>query len=201
VRRTWDVTHHPRWLVFEVEGRLQIRPLQYRIAQTLMDNPGAVVQLNMGEGKTRVILPMLALHWADGNHVVGVRVPGTATMRCACTRKPVDLVANCLFPVTVVTVRFAASTSYRACLMSSPRTPTTPAGGAQHPVHAAAGGLPPPPPPPHRQRPGHQAVPGTLQPGRAAGHSRGTGPLCHCGQVQASEGPLEPCKRTTPVTA
>ena len=23
-----------------------------------------VVQLNMGEGKTRVILPMLALHWA-----------------------------------------------------------------------------------------------------------------------------------------
>jgi hypothetical protein len=74
VRRTWDVTRHPRWLVFEVEGRLQIRPLQYRIAQTLMDNPGAVVQLNMGEGKKRVILPMLALHWADGKHVVGARV-------------------------------------------------------------------------------------------------------------------------------
>jgi hypothetical protein len=74
VERTWDVTRHPRWLVFEVEGRLQIRPLQYRIAQTLMDNPGAVVQLNMGEGKTRVILPMLALHWADGKHVVGVCV-------------------------------------------------------------------------------------------------------------------------------
>ncbi len=27
-------------------------------------------QLNMGEGKTRVILPMLALHWADGSRVV-----------------------------------------------------------------------------------------------------------------------------------
>jgi hypothetical protein len=72
VHRTWDVTRHPRWLVFEVEGRLQIRPLQQQIAQTLIDNPGAVVQLNMGEGKTRVILPMLALHWADGQHVVSV---------------------------------------------------------------------------------------------------------------------------------
>ncbi len=27
-------------------------------------------QLNMGEGKTRVTLPMLALHWADGSRVV-----------------------------------------------------------------------------------------------------------------------------------
>jgi hypothetical protein len=39
-----------------------------------MDDPGAVVQLNMGEGKTRVILPMLALHWADGQHIVGACV-------------------------------------------------------------------------------------------------------------------------------
>jgi hypothetical protein len=28
-------------------------------------DPGAIVQLNMGEGKTRVILPMLALHLAQ----------------------------------------------------------------------------------------------------------------------------------------
>lgn len=29
----------------------------------MIDNPGDIVQLNMGEGKTRVILPLLVLHW------------------------------------------------------------------------------------------------------------------------------------------
>ena len=34
--------------------------------------PGAVAQLNMGEGKNRVIVPMLVLHWArnDGDHIL-----------------------------------------------------------------------------------------------------------------------------------
>ena len=67
VRRTWDPLQHPEWLVFEVEGQLQIRPTQHWIADHLInhppDQPGAIDQLNMGEGKTRVILPMLALHW------------------------------------------------------------------------------------------------------------------------------------------
>ena len=53
--------------MFEVEGGLQIRPVQYDVAKKLMDDPGSVVQLNMGEGKTRVILPMLILHWARRN--------------------------------------------------------------------------------------------------------------------------------------
>jgi hypothetical protein len=70
VHRTWDPAAHPKWLVFEVEGQLQIRPAQHDIAQHLLANPGAIMQLNMGEGKTRIILPMLALHWADGNRVV-----------------------------------------------------------------------------------------------------------------------------------
>lgn len=58
---------HPEWLVFEAEGQLQIRPTQHWIAEHLMhqpvDQPGAIDQLNMGEGKTRVIMPMLALYW------------------------------------------------------------------------------------------------------------------------------------------
>ncbi|KAG2486452.1 hypothetical protein HYH03_014899 [Edaphochlamys debaryana] len=72
VRREWDVRAHPQWLVFEAEGRLQIRPQQYAVAAHLMDpaNAGAIAQLNMGEGKTRVILPMLAMSWADGSRVV-----------------------------------------------------------------------------------------------------------------------------------
>ncbi len=71
MQRTWDPTKHPEWLVFEVEGQLQIRPTQYKVAQHLINNPGAIIQLNMGEGKTRVILPMLALYWANKQHKSG----------------------------------------------------------------------------------------------------------------------------------
>ncbi|CAE8648543.1 unnamed protein product, partial [Polarella glacialis] len=72
VTRQWEVRRHPQWLVFEVEGRLQIRPTQYIVAMKLIEDPGAVVQLNMGEGKTRVIVPMLVLHWADRQRLLRV---------------------------------------------------------------------------------------------------------------------------------
>jgi hypothetical protein len=70
VHRTWSVDDHPAWLVFEMEGGLQIRPAQHWVAAYLMEHPGSIVQLNMGEGKTRVILPMLILHWANGTNLV-----------------------------------------------------------------------------------------------------------------------------------
>ncbi len=70
VHRTWDAAAHPDWLVFEVEGQIQIRPKQYEVVQHLLERPGAICQLNMGEGKTRVILPMLALQLAKGHAVV-----------------------------------------------------------------------------------------------------------------------------------
>ncbi|GLC35571.1 thioredoxin-disulfide reductase [Pleodorina starrii] len=77
VRRTWDPAQYPQWLVFEVEGQLQIRPEQEAVARHLMSHPGAIAQLNMGEGKTRVILPMLALRWADGTQVVRLNLLST----------------------------------------------------------------------------------------------------------------------------
>lgn len=63
VYRNWDVHDYVEWLVFEVESQLQIRPKQFEIAKSLIDNPGAIVHFNMGEGKTRCIIPMLVLHW------------------------------------------------------------------------------------------------------------------------------------------
>eukprot|EP00798_Chlamydomonas_sp_ICE-L_P025428 gene25428-11088_t len=74
VRRQWSVSEYPEWLVFEVEGGLQIRPQQYAVAARLIHEPGAIAQLNMVEGKTRVILPMLVLHLAKGEHVVGLKL-------------------------------------------------------------------------------------------------------------------------------
>lgn len=65
VYRVWSVQHYPRWLAFEVESRIQIRPIQYSIARTLIENPFRITQLNMGLGKTRVILPMIIMHFID----------------------------------------------------------------------------------------------------------------------------------------
>ncbi len=62
VTHIWDVNLYPMWLAFEVDMGIQIRPEQFRIAEQLIQTPGAIVQLNMGEGKTRTILPMLMLH-------------------------------------------------------------------------------------------------------------------------------------------
>eukprot|EP00927_Polykrikos_kofoidii_P086643 TRINITY_DN9772_c0_g1_i1.p1 TRINITY_DN9772_c0_g1~~TRINITY_DN9772_c0_g1_i1.p1 ORF type:complete len:1878 (+),score=199.27 TRINITY_DN9772_c0_g1_i1:778-5634(+) len=70
--RIWDVKKHPSWLVFEVSNRVQIRPQQYDVAKQLIDKNRLISQLNMGEGKTRVIMPMLALYWAfDANFPIG----------------------------------------------------------------------------------------------------------------------------------
>lgn len=71
-RRIWKPEDYPEWLVFEAEGQLQIRPKQYSLAMGIITQlgKGAISQLNMGEGKTRVILPMLALLWAKGDRLV-----------------------------------------------------------------------------------------------------------------------------------
>lgn len=70
-RRMWDPSLQPAWLAFEVLQGIEIRQRQAVVAQHILDNPGrkgvspddrgAVLQLNMGEGKTRVISPMVVL--------------------------------------------------------------------------------------------------------------------------------------------
>ena len=86
VGRDWDVADHPQWLVFEVEQRLQIRRLQFKTAEFLMRSRptctssvdeqevtrilGVITQLNMGEGKTRVIIPMIVLEMAKPERLV-----------------------------------------------------------------------------------------------------------------------------------
>ncbi|CAJ1961699.1 unnamed protein product [Cylindrotheca closterium] len=60
--RIWDPKQYPRWLAFEVEQQLQIRPEQFKtVDQLLTESTGSVIQLNMGSGKTRVMVPMLIL--------------------------------------------------------------------------------------------------------------------------------------------
>ena len=73
----WSPCDHVEWLLFEVENDVTIWPKQVHVAEKMMSNEGKehiVVQLNMGEGKTSVILPIIAAELADGQSLVRVVV-------------------------------------------------------------------------------------------------------------------------------
>ena len=63
-KREWKIEEYPYWLVFEAEQGIRVRPEQYKIAHHLIKENGDVCQLNMGSGKTRVILPLLILFYS-----------------------------------------------------------------------------------------------------------------------------------------
>ncbi|KAI0107369.1 hypothetical protein F4776DRAFT_675198 [Hypoxylon sp. NC0597] len=73
----WQPRDQPESLLLEIESNITIRPVQEQIA-TSMRNPAtgsnAVMQLNMGEGKSSVIVPMVAAALADGSRLVRVIV-------------------------------------------------------------------------------------------------------------------------------
>lgn len=60
----WSPCEYPEWLLFEIEQNVTIRRIQIEIAKRMIDPPEtntkhSVMQLNMGEGKTAVIVPIL----------------------------------------------------------------------------------------------------------------------------------------------
>jgi hypothetical protein len=67
----------PDAVLLEIEGNLRMRSVQTEIAKKLQKPPGnknTVMQLNMGEGKSSVILPVAAASLADGDKLVRVMV-------------------------------------------------------------------------------------------------------------------------------
>ncbi|XP_055325640.1 uncharacterized protein LOC129579505 [Sitodiplosis mosellana] len=75
----WSPHEYPEWLLFEIEQNLTIRRIQIEIAKRMIDPPKietkhSVMQLNMGEGKTKVIVPILAARLADGTLVCQIIV-------------------------------------------------------------------------------------------------------------------------------
>ncbi|CUG90579.1 Hypothetical protein, putative [Bodo saltans] len=57
-----EIAEFPAWQVFEAEQRIRIRKVQYQTFTLLTASPtSCVTQLNTGEGKTRVIIPMIIL--------------------------------------------------------------------------------------------------------------------------------------------
>lgn len=51
--RSWDPAHYPAWLAFELDGSLQIRPEQHALADCVMRNADAIVQMNSARTRRR----------------------------------------------------------------------------------------------------------------------------------------------------
>ncbi|KAI2635599.1 hypothetical protein GGS26DRAFT_505776 [Hypomontagnella submonticulosa] len=76
--RNWRVEDYPDWLLLEVESNLLIRETQVQVALAMItpeSGANSVLQLNMGQGKTSCIIPMVAVLLADGRNLVRVSVP------------------------------------------------------------------------------------------------------------------------------
>lgn len=73
----WDPFEHPESLLLEVESGIIVREQQEQIARQMRapdSNQNVVMQLNMGEGKSSVIVPIVAAALADGTRLVRVVV-------------------------------------------------------------------------------------------------------------------------------
>lgn len=75
----WKPCDYPEWLLFEIEQNLMIRRIQIEIAKRMINPPEIgtkhnVMQLNMGEGKTAVIVPILASILSDGQQACQITV-------------------------------------------------------------------------------------------------------------------------------
>lgn len=73
----WDPVEQPDWLLIEIENNLLVRPVQADIASQMIsppENKNSIMQLCMGEGKTSVIVPIVAAALADGSKLVRVVV-------------------------------------------------------------------------------------------------------------------------------
>ncbi|MFO1258679.1 MAG: DUF3638 domain-containing protein [Gammaproteobacteria bacterium] len=79
--RVYPIDQHPEFLLFEAEEGVLISEKQYTILDRLLrrDESGSfssqIMQLIMGGGKSKVLMPLLALHKARGDNIAMIIVP------------------------------------------------------------------------------------------------------------------------------
>ncbi|KAF3929730.1 hypothetical protein AA313_de0209692 [Arthrobotrys entomopaga] len=68
----WKPKKYVDWLLFEIDSGMLIRPIQAEIGEAMMNDKegNAVLQLNMGEGKSAVIVPTVVAALADTTKLV-----------------------------------------------------------------------------------------------------------------------------------
>lgn len=75
--QNWDPFIHPDWLLLEIENGILIREEQAQIAKEMIvpsSGSNSIMQLNMGLGKSSVIVPIVAAELADGSQLARVVV-------------------------------------------------------------------------------------------------------------------------------
>ena len=72
----WNPEHYPEFLAFEVDNDVTIRSIQAQVAQEILSNKhgNRLLQLNMGGGKTSVIMPIVLSVAARGRKLVRATV-------------------------------------------------------------------------------------------------------------------------------
>ena len=83
----WEVEDHVDWLLLEIDFNLIIREDQLQVSQAMIASPGStsnfVLQMNMGQGKSSVIIPMVAAALASDKNLVRVVVPRSLLLQAA----------------------------------------------------------------------------------------------------------------------
>lgn len=98
--QNWDPMEFPEHLLLEAESGILIREVQEEIAKQMRDpseNRNAVMQLNMGEGKSSVIVPVCAADLADGLRYVYFLFYVLSTL-CAAANRIRSLIPS-FFPI------------------------------------------------------------------------------------------------------
>ena len=84
--RKWQARDHPDWLLLEIDFNIRIRPDQHAVALAMTSSSGKgsfCLQMNMGQGKSSIIIPMVVAELADTNKLVRVVVPRPLLLQTA----------------------------------------------------------------------------------------------------------------------
>ncbi|KAL8767206.1 MAG: hypothetical protein Q9209_006211 [Squamulea sp. 1 TL-2023] len=83
----WNPEDNVDWLLLEIDFNLIIREDQLHVAQAMIASPSTtsnfVLQMNMGQGKSSVIIPMVATALAKNENLVRVVVPRSLLLQAA----------------------------------------------------------------------------------------------------------------------
>ncbi|CAF9942696.1 MAG: hypothetical protein ALECFALPRED_009917 [Alectoria fallacina] len=82
----WQARDHPDWLLLELDFNVRIRPDQHEVALAMTSpssNGSFCLQMNMGQGKSSVIIPMVVAQLADTKNLVRVVVPRPLLLQTA----------------------------------------------------------------------------------------------------------------------
>lgn len=82
----WNPTEHSDWLLLEIDSNILIRKNQVDVALAMMSpasGSNSALQMNMGQGKTSCIIPMVVAELADTKRLVRVIVPKALLLQTA----------------------------------------------------------------------------------------------------------------------